>query len=104
MRSTEEKIARMHERAAELAHQEGRSRLIVSGLLSAFLMVCLLFMVLQMQHTRHMMISGQTTGSSLLSESAGGYVLVSVVAFFAGVVVTAGIYYFRKREKGEEDG
>ena len=102
MRSTEERIARMHERAAELADRKDKVKLMASGLFSGLLMVCLVFLMLQLQHMHHPLISSGTTGSSMLSESAGGYVMVALAAFIAGVVLTAGIYHLKKRRKGEK--
>ena len=39
------------------------------------------------------------TGSSLLDESAGGYVLAAVLAFMAGVCLTVAILRYRYRVK-----
>ena len=39
----------------------------------------------------------QMNGSSLLGESAGGYILAAVIAFFAGVIIT--VVCYRKHHK-----
>ena len=38
------------------------------------------------------------TGASLLSSDSGGYVLVAVLAFFAGVLITVLIFSNRKKQ------
>ena len=99
MRSTEDRLTRMHERAAAIKRQEDRSRLRILGSLSAGLMVCLVVCIQQLQSMHHGILSGQSTGSSLLDDSAGGYVLAAVIAFIAGVAITAAIYKYRNKVK-----
>jgi len=85
-------------RAAEIKRQEDRSRLRALGSLSGVLLVCLVVVMQQLQSLHHEILTGQSTGSSLLDESAGGYVLAAVIAFLAGVIITAVIY--KKRNRG----
>lgn len=99
MRTTEEKLTRMHRRAAEIRRKEDRSRLRVWGTLSGGLMFCLVVAVHRLGSMHHEMLTGQSTGSSLLDDSAGGYVLAAVIAFVAGVIITAAIYRNRNRSQ-----
>ena len=85
-------------RAAEIKREEDRSRLRALGSLSGVLLVCLVVVMQQLQSLHHEILTGQSTGSSLLDESAGGYVLAAVIAFRAGVIITAVIY--KKRNRG----
>ena len=85
-------------RAAESKREEDRSRLRALGSLSGVLLVCLVVALQQLQCLQHVILTGQSTGSSLLDESAGGYVLAAVIAFLAGVIITAVIY--KKRNRG----
>lgn len=98
MRSTEDRLTRMHERAAAIKKQEDKSRLRILGSLSAGLMACLVIVMQQLQSMHHEIYEGQTTGTSLLDDRIGGYVLAAVIAFTVGVAVTAVI--FRYRNKG----
>ena len=98
MRTAEEQLRRMHMRAAEIKREEDRSRLRALGSLSGVLLVCLVVVMQQLQSLHHEILTGQSTGSSLLDESAGGYVLAAVIAFLAGVIITAVIY--KKRNRG----
>jgi len=99
MRSAEERLAKMHERAAEIKRREDRTRLRILGSLSAALMVCLVFCMQQLQSMHHGILSGENTGSSLLDDSVGGYVLAAVIAFIVGVAVTAVIFRHRNKAK-----
>lgn len=97
MRNAEEKLNRMHIRAAEIKRKEDLSRLRVLGSLSGGLLICLVAVLQQLQRMQNEILIDQSTGSSLLDESAGGYVLAAIAAFFAGVIITAAIYKFRNR-------
>lgn len=99
MRSEEERLIRMHERAAAIKRQEDKSRLRILGSLSAVLLICLGVAMQQLQSMQHEVLSDQNTGSSLLGDSAGGYVLAAVIAFIAGVAITAVIYKYRNKVK-----
>lgn len=95
MRNTEEKLTRMHRRAAEIRRQEDKSKLRILGSLSCVLLLGLVVTMHQLQSMHHEMLTGYYTGSSLLDASAGGYVLAAVIAFIAGVIITAIIYKWR---------
>ena len=97
MRSAEERLTRMHERAEAIKRQEDKTRLRILGSFSAGLMVCFVIAMQQLQSMHHGILPGQNTGSSLLDDSAGGYVLAAVIAFIAGVVITAVIIRYRNR-------
>ncbi|MBQ3466627.1 MAG: hypothetical protein IJH22_06865 [Firmicutes bacterium] len=97
MRNTEEKIRIMHKRAAAIKRKEDRFRLRVLGSLSGCLLVCLIVMVQKLGGLQHDVLIGQTTGSSLLDDGTGGYVLAAVIAFIAGVIITAMIYKWKNK-------
>ena len=99
MRSAEERLVRMHERAAAIKKKEDKSRLRILGSLSAGLMICLAVVTQQLQSMHHEIYTGQAAGTSLLDDSVGGYVLAAVIAFIAGVVITALIYRYRNKVK-----
>ena len=42
-------------------------------------------------------------GSFLLSQQAGGYVLVAILAFICGMILAAWLMYFRNHQKQDED-
>ena len=67
------------------------------GALSGALVVCLIVVMYQVTNVHQTLMTGGGTGSSLLSESAGGYVLIAVIAFFTGAIITALAIRYRKR-------
>ena len=99
MRSAEERLVRMHERAAAIKKKEDKSRLRILGSLSAGLMICLVAVTQQLQSMQHEIYTGRAAGTSLLDDSVGGYVLAAVIAFIAGVAITAVIYRYRNKVK-----
>ena len=97
MRNMEAQITKMHARAAEIKRRADRTRTKIFGTVSAALAVCLVFVVHQLQRMGHGIMAGQNTGSSMLSDSVGGYVLIAVIAFIAGTAITAVIIRHRKK-------
>jgi len=99
MRTDAERIELIHQRATRLRRKKNRKKLTVFGGASVFLSAVLLLMVHQMFGLSESITGEPYTGSSLLSESAGGYVLTAVTAFVPGVVITAVIFRHRNRGK-----
>lgn len=97
MRTQEERISQLHKRAEQLQRQKDRRQIAGLGSMSAFFAVLLVTVLLQGGGLSQSASAGQFTGSSLLSEAAGGYVLAAVLAFFAGVIITAVIFRYRKK-------
>ncbi len=97
MRTTEERIELMHMQAKAMERGLAKRRLAGLGSVSVFLAAVLLTVIYQLNGLA-VSISDDSTGSSLLSENAGGYVLAAVIAFFIGVIITSLI--FRYRNKG----
>ena len=94
-------IRRVHQRAKELQKKRDKRLLQMSGVISSLLCIALLAAAVQID--LHAVVSPNSSfaGSSLLSESVGGYVLVGVVAFMAGVVLTVIIKkYVVSKERG----
>ena len=98
MRTDTERISRLHTRARELKKKKDRLSLTLSGGASALLTVLLITAMLRTDKAYQSVSGSGFTGSSLLSESAGGYVLAAVIAFFIGVIITAVIYRYRKKK------
>lgn len=96
MRTQKERIQKLHMRAMELKKQRARRRLAVTGGASCFLAVLLIAVMLRTNSVYQSIAGSGFAGSSLLSDSVGGYVLAAVIAFFIGVIITAVIYKTRK--------
>ena len=59
MRNAEERLVRMHERAAAIKKKEDKSRLRILGSLSAGLMICLVAVTQQLQSMQHEIYTGR---------------------------------------------
>ena len=68
------------------------------GSASAILTVLLLMMVWQVGSMSCPATISPYVGSSMLGENVGGYVLVAVVAFAAGVAITVILRKYRNRD------
>ena len=92
MRTDEERIAILHKRAEKL---EAQKKMCLGGSASGALLILLLAVIVKIDVPLQSILDGSMAGSSLLGESAGGYVLVAVVSFAAAVCIT--VYCLRKR-------
>ena len=92
MRTDEERIAILHKRAEKL---EAQKMMRIWGTVSTGLLAVLLAMIVKIDVPLQSILDGSMAGSSLLGESAGGYVLVAGVSFAAAVCIT--VYCLRKR-------
>ena len=88
MKTAEERIRMLHERAGELKRQKDRSAVRLFGATSAFLSVCLVVFITRLTGIAHNMGRSGFAAASLLSENAGAYVLVAVLSFAAAVIIT----------------
>ena len=88
MRTNEERIEMLHRRAAVLEKKREKDFLILSGISSCVLMVILGTVMFTTIGVSTIDTGIQFTGSSLLSNDAGAYVLVAVISFTAAVIIT----------------
>ena len=96
MKTKEERIHQLHKRACEIRKKEEKIRITGLGGLSTVLLVLLVTCVIRMSEAFHSTMGVSLQGASLLRDSAGGYVMAAVIAFFAGVIITAVILKYRK--------
>ena len=95
MRALEERIQLLHERVRQLSRRREKTRLALSAVTSGCL-ACLLMAAMLSFHSGSTVGGGSLlTGASMLNTDVGGYVLTAVLAFMAGVFVTAGIRSLR---------
>ena len=97
MRTDQERIIMMHKRAGELKRKRDRMQLCVLSISCMALLVCLTGVTMLLDGGRHGVAAGTAAATSILAESAGGYVLVGVLAFMAGVLITVLILRGRDR-------
>ena len=98
MRGNAERARLARRRAAILARRVQRRSIGALGAASCALFAALMAALGAATGLDSAALSG-TGGAMLLSEDAGGYVLVGVAAFAAAVVITALCMKYRDREK-----
>ena len=101
MRTDQERILLMHKRAEELRRQAERRKMRLLCATCAALFVCLIGVTMMLSGFGHEIMSGTATATSLLADSVGGYVLVAVLAFMTGVLVT--VILMRRRTGDQEE-
>ncbi|MCR4633123.1 MAG: hypothetical protein K5648_03270 [Erysipelotrichaceae bacterium] len=94
MRNDLERIAALHERAERL---EAQRKMYRYGGASILLFGLLIGTIVKIDVPFQSLAENGFSGSSLLDDSAGGYVLVAVVSFITAVCVT--LYCQKKKEK-----
>ena len=102
MRSNEERIRLMHERATGLQRERDRKNLLTGGSISAALFAGLLTLTFYLQGMTGY-TGGQFTASSLLSDSVGGYVLVAVIFFMLGVLISVALIRYQRKNRFNEE-
>ncbi len=91
MRTNEERIILVHRRAEELRKERDRTLLRAWGTAAVCLFLCLMNVAADLCTGPHNLAAGTVMASSMLSDSAGGYVLTGIVAFMAGVCITVAL-------------
>ena len=98
MDTLDARVRRVRVRQAELLRRRERAQ--SAGLLAASaLLLGTLVLTIGQLVTPHQVADTDLMASSMLETSTGGYVLVAVLAFMAGVAITAACIYARRREK-----
>ncbi len=99
MRTTEERLQLLHQRAEALGRRKAKGALVALGGLTGGLLALLL--ALEGPFASHSAFSGQFSGASLLTDSVGSYVLAAVIAFTVGVGLTVGISRYREKKQAK---
>ena len=94
MRSDEERILLLHQKARKLHNQK---MLITWGTVSMCLLIVLIAVIVKVDIPLQSLTGNTMAASSLLGEDAGGYVLVAVVSFVAAVCLT--VYCIKRRNR-----
>ena len=102
MRTAQQRLLCMHERAAQLSLRRERAAARAWGGISAALSACLLGLAAVFP-AGHGLGHTAFAGASLLSEAAGGYVLAAVLAFLAGAAVAVYVQRRKRPRGGQHD-
>ena len=88
MKSYEQRIMLMHKRAEGIQRHKDKMMITISGICSAVMMIFLVCFISLMDGSLHTVSEAGFSGNSMLADSAGGYVLVGVIAFIVAVIFT----------------
>lgn len=95
-------ITALHTKMNKLRQKQERQKTRALGAASAALSLCLILLVFGAGSARPGGTAGLYSGATMLFEDAGGYVLVSICAFMAGVIITVMLRNKRDKQKREE--
>lgn len=96
VKTAEERIESLHERMEERRQKRERRKTGLIGTCSAFMAVFLVLSILG-GATHNGGTAGMFSGSTMLFDSAGGYVLVAVIAFMLGATIV--VLLIRQKNK-----
>jgi len=88
MMTNTKRVEKMHERARQIKRARDKAINRMLGASSAILLVALIILAYTPAGGLHPIENMCKTGSTLLYEGGGGYVLVAVVSFMVAVVIT----------------
>ena len=99
MKTNEQRIMLMHIKADQLKKKKVKTQAVFSGLCSTALLVFLIVFMTLADGNLHTIGGFGFSGNSMLSDGAGGYVLVGVVSFVAAVIITLVCLKFKNNEQ-----
>ena len=98
--TADERVESLHTRMEAMKRVRERRKTGLIGAASAALALCLIFLVFSAGGSHIGGSAGMYSGSMMLFEGAGGYVLIALVAFMAGVLITA--LLIKKKNRKED--
>ena len=101
--TAEERVSSLHKRIKTMRRMQERRKTSIIGALNIGLTACLLFLLFGEGTAQFGSPEGMYSGSSLLFEGAGGYVLVAVIAFTAAVITTVLCMRYQIKNKETQD-
>ena len=101
--TAEEKVSSLHKRMNTMRRKKEHQKTSAIGALNIGLSACLLFLLFRKGTAQFGGPAGMYSGSTLLFEGAGGYVLVAVIAFTAAVITTVLCMRYQNKNKEAHD-
>jgi len=99
MRSTEERIDLMHAKVEEMRRDHDKKLIRIYGSASALMALLLIAFSAYVIGSPGTIMDADMAGTSMLSESAGGYVIVAVISFIIAVMVTVACLRLQHKDK-----
>ena len=101
--TNEERIQSLHARMDALRRARERRKTVVIGAAGVILTICLILLIFSSGGMHSGGTVGLYSGTTMLFEGAGASVLIAIVAFMAGVIVTVTIMRSRRKETAQSN-
>ena len=98
--SLEESVDRVRIRSDDIIKRKRKHTTMALSAGITVLSLMLIVSVYELAGFGNPVIDESVYGSYMLSQNAGGYVLVAVIAFTLGIIIAAAIRHFRSKKKG----
>ena len=103
LKTSKERVAILHQKMRRLQRKREKRALYAAGGICSLLTVFLITLIRSLSFPAAGTSEILYTGSSLLDDGAGGYVLTALIAFMAGVVITVIIKKRLGKEKNDRE-
>ena len=101
--TAEERVASLHAKMDALRRVRERRKTGAIGAASLVLTICLILLVVSAGGQHPGGAAGLYSGATMLFEDAGSYVLIAIIAFMVGVIVTVTIMRRRMKEADQSN-
>ena len=103
MKTKEQQICLMHQRAEELCRSRERLILSLGAFVSVGLIAGILRLMFGLSGTPYRPVEDAYTAASLLEESFGGYIFTAVLAFMAGSAITVFCVKYKEHTASDQN-
>ena len=97
--TTEERVRSLHRKMEDLRHRREKRKTCAIGATGAVLTACLLLLIFGEGAAYGGSPANSYSGTMMLFENVGGYVLVGVISFTAAVIITVISIQWKKKQK-----
>ena len=98
--TTKERVDSLHARMDALRRVRERRKTGLTDAACAVLALCLVWLIFDGGAAHSGGVAGTYSGAMMLFENAGGYILAAIIAFMAGVLITA--LLIKKKNRKED--
>lgn len=103
MMTSDERVTALHEKMNKRHRNRERRKTAIIGSAGAVVGLCLMLVIYSFGMANGIGTAGMYSGSMMLFENVGAYVLVAVVAFTSAVIITVLCMRYRKKNDGNPE-
>ena len=101
--TTDERVSSLHERMKDLRRKKEHRKTGLIGAAGAVLALCMFVLIFGKGTLHSGCPAGMYSGSIMLFEEAGGYILAAIISFAAAVVITIACIHWKKKQQNKSD-